>query len=1166
MMKKWSVAFVLSFLCLAISLPVLHSQTTTTGSVVGVVTDQNGAVVPNAAITLKDLGRGSSQDTTTNKDGFYRFDLVLPGNYSVTVVMAGFQSQTRQLSVVVSQVSGGDFSLKLARATAAIEITAQTPLLQTDTGNVTTSLNESQAQNIPNPGNDITYIAQIAPGATMNTGGGGYGNFSVNGLSPVSNLFTLNGMVDNDPFLNLNNSGATNQMLGQNEIQEVSVVANGYSAEYGGLSGANINYVTKGGTNDFHGRATWYWNGRALNANSWFNNATGTPRSFVNANQYGGEIGGPVVKNKLFFYFDAEGLYLLIPTSALAIVPSSQFESAVTANIASLGDTAQEAFYKTIFKLYNAAPGASHAVNNLPDDGCDGSEYFINQNIDTESEGESTGGFGAHDATLNPFGADVPCALSFRSTAGNKTHDNIQAGRVDWNITNNDRLFVRVQHELGLQATFTDPINAVFNAQSVQPEKQAQLQEVHTFGSGAVNQLVIASQWYSAIFNNASPSATLSAFPTTLQMASGQLSNLGGIDLNWPEGRNVTQFQASDDFSKEFGSHTLKFGYTYLRYWVTNADYGILENGWEIPITLDGLYSGSVDPSYPYGIGCPPSYGTPPGPAALCMPNFAEAYQTFPQFSEARFALYHTGGYIEDDWKPTRKLTLTLGFRLDHASNPICFTNCFVLASTEFPSLSASPDTAYNTLLNVGQRRLLPDLTAFEPQPRLGFAWQVMRNTVVRGGVGLFYDNYPGLALDGTSENGTNDPLFVVAFSEIAPASDSNSLLATAAAANATFQSMFKSGGTYDTMSAANPFFVGPSLTVSVNSPKVMQVQKWSLQVEHQFGTNTSFDLQYVGNHGIHILFQNPGINGCGFGTLPDCNETTKNSVNPNFGEVIYNQNGGVSSYNGLTASFTHRYGSGQVQVNYTYSHALDDVSNSGILPYASTGFGATNGSILNPEDPANPAKYNYASSDDDVRHTLNLNYVWELPIKRFITFGHGPDRLLKGWTVEGAMFLRSGFPLTATDLATSTGLNSSSSYYATVFGNHGTGGTSVNCASLHADEPNTDICFKASDFTTSSGTWGNVQRNSFRGPAYWDTDFALMKRVQIWERAELNFGVQFFNVFNHPNFDSPIMNTSDPKFGLTERTVSPPTTMYGSVLGADASPRLVQLKLQVAF
>jgi len=313
--------------------PCAKAQTTTTGSIAGKVTDPSGAVVPDAKVSLRDVDKGSAQETKANKDGVYRFDLLAPGNYSVSATSSGFQTTTRPVEVAVGQISTADFQLTVGSNTETVTVTGQQPLLQTESGDLSANITESQAANIPNPGNDLTYIAQLAPGSVMNTAGGGLGNFSSYGISAVSNLFTVNGMDDNDPFLNLNNSGATNLTLGQNEVKEVSVVTNGYSGQYTGLAGANVNYVTRGGTNEFHGRASWYWNGRWMNANSWFNNATGAPRSFVNANQYGGDIGGPIFKNKLFFYFNAEGLYLVIPTSAQAVIPSAAFAAATQANI-----------------------------------------------------------------------------------------------------------------------------------------------------------------------------------------------------------------------------------------------------------------------------------------------------------------------------------------------------------------------------------------------------------------------------------------------------------------------------------------------------------------------------------------------------------------------------------------------------------------------------------------------------------------------------------------------------------------------------------------------------------------------------------------------------------------------------------------------------------------
>ncbi len=1125
----------------------LPAQTETTGAVTGTVSDPSGAAVPGATITLQDIAKGVTLATSSGAEGAFRFDLLLPGDYAITVKATGFETLSQKVSVRVGQVASLDLRLTLGAQTQTITVEAGAPLIQVETANVSSTINEIQAQNIPNPGNDITYIAQLAPGSSMNTGMG-YGNFASYGISAVSNLFTINGMDDNDPFLNLNDSGATNLLLGQNEIEEVSIVTNGYSGEFGGLAGANINYITRSGTNDFHGRITWYWNGRALNANSFFNNITDTPRGFVNANQYGADFGGPLVKNKVFFYVNAEGLYLLIPTSVPVYVPSPQFETAVQDNIAATfpEDAAIQAYYAEMFKVYNGAPGINRATSQgLPDLGCDGSESAFNGVVEGYNFGSGVEG-------------GLPCSLTFRSTAGNATHENLQAGRFDWNVTNNDRFFVRIQRDVGIQATFTDPINPGFNANSYQPEWQGQANETHTFANGAVNQMIFSGSWYSAIFKLENLAAANALFPQTLLFLDGALTTLNGEGDDWPQGRNVTQFQFSDDFSKAFGAHTLKVGYKYRRNWISNHDYGLLTNGLVLPFNLASLF-------FSYGL----------------------AEQAFPTFSKAPFHVYNTGGYVEDDWKVNPNLTLTFAFRLDHASNPICATNCFVRAATEFPDLSASPNTPYDQLLHVNQSQLLPSLTTVEPQPRFGFAWQPhawgIKNTVLRGGVGIFYDNYPGVALDAISENGPNEPTFLVGAGTISSSSDPSSLLATAAGNNTAFRTGFANGSSFNQIVEADPSFSAPNMTVAQNNPKTMRVYKWSLGIEHQMGTNTSFTVQYVGNHSSNILFQNAGINGCnnvigapgfpegGFASLPACNLTSGAGVNPNFLTVTYDQSIGNANFNGLEASLTHRYGSGQFQINYLWSHDLDDVSDSGILPYNFVGPSYGQGSVLFPENPANPKLYNYGSSDYDARHQLNANYVWELPIKHYITRGHGPDRLLNGWDVNGAVFFRTGLPETPVDLETSGDL-SGAGYGATVFATQvAPGGVHDNCRTLYGNmQPNTSDCIDnipvGSHFTTSPGGFPTLLRNDFTSPSYWDTDFSLVKHTKITERVEFVFGAQFYNIFNHPNFAEPIMDASNPRFGTQTTTINPPTTLYGSFLGADASSRLIQLKTQIVF
>ena len=215
----------------------LGAQSVTSGDIVGLVTDPSGAVVSTASVTLKSRENGSTQAQSTNSRGVYRFSLLPPGRYTVSVAVAGFQETTATAVVTIGQAATVNLPLALSEATSTVEVTSDTPLLQTENADVSTSFTETQISQTPNPGNDLSYIAQTAPGVVQNTQGGN-GNFSAYGLPATSNLFTLNGQNENDPFLNLNNSGATNLLLGNNDVREATVVTNGYSGQYGTLAGA----------------------------------------------------------------------------------------------------------------------------------------------------------------------------------------------------------------------------------------------------------------------------------------------------------------------------------------------------------------------------------------------------------------------------------------------------------------------------------------------------------------------------------------------------------------------------------------------------------------------------------------------------------------------------------------------------------------------------------------------------------------------------------------------------------------------------------------------------------------------------------------------------------------------------------------------------------------
>ncbi len=261
-MRPNSTKLFVLIVIMALVLPgVLAAQSTTNGAISGTITDASGAVLPDITVNLKSTEKGFTNSTKTNGQGFYQFPLLEPGTYAITISATSFKTSTLTTTVSVGSTSIVNTKLEVGSAGTTVEVTSQAELLQTETAEVSTTFNAREIAEVPNPGNDLSFVAQTAAGSVMNTGMG-FGNFSSFGVSASSNLFTLNGMYDNDPFLNLNNSGATNLLLGNNEVQEATVVTNGYSGQYGGFAGANVNYITKSGSNRWHGNANYWWDGQ----------------------------------------------------------------------------------------------------------------------------------------------------------------------------------------------------------------------------------------------------------------------------------------------------------------------------------------------------------------------------------------------------------------------------------------------------------------------------------------------------------------------------------------------------------------------------------------------------------------------------------------------------------------------------------------------------------------------------------------------------------------------------------------------------------------------------------------------------------------------------------------------------------------------------------------
>lgn len=1129
-MKRQSLTAIFFGMLLVVftSLP-LTAQSSTSGAISGAVLDASGSAVPAATVTVTNTATGRAQTVTTNTQGSYTAPFLTPGAYTVKIAAKGFQPVVEQIVVAVGQTMNGGVKLQVASSEQAVTVSTAAPLLQTQDGNVSTTVSSLTIANVPNPGNDITSLAQVTPGAVMDTQGGS-GNVEMYGMPATSNLFVLDGQDVNDPFLNVNNSGATNLTLGSNELDQATIVTNGYTGENGRLAGSTVSYNTKSGSNQFHGNAVYNWDGRVMNANDFFNNATGVHRPFVNANQYAWSFGGPIVKNKTFFFVDQEGLNVVLPTTNSVNIPSPQFEQVTISHLQATNPAAVP-FYQHIFDLYNGAAGADKAT---PLAGSCSGFSPLGYTPDPNNNGTLTLPKPWTDASGNP----IPCALTFRSTAGNYTHEWLYTTRIDQMLGNNDELFFRFQTDHGDQATGTDPINPAFNANSIQPEYQGQLHETHSFANGATNEFVLSDQWYSSLFGPHDMAAALKTYPTTLIFSGGEFSNLGGYDYTYPQGRNVTQYQVSDNYAWIHGAHNLKLGFDLRRDLVNNEDFGIHSSG-DIVTNLDAFYNDS-----------------------LTADDAANGHfkQGFPTRVAQMMQTWNLGVYLQDGWTVSPNLKLTLSLRGDHNSNPACQNNCFAGLTDAFDRISHDPSIPYNQTITTGLRHALPGYQEWSVQPRLGFAWTPFgQTTVVRGGFGLFSDAFPASVADSLAQNAPLDNQFLITSGGLTPADGATSVFGKAAAANAALLSNFQNGGTWASIYGSDPT-MGPSFFFS--DPKVYTptYEEWNLQIQHSFGAATVVSANYVGNHGYHIPIVNGGLNAYGAVGLP------ASPVDPRFTTINQIQSAGVSNYNGLTLSLQHRFSSSfQVNTNYTWGHALDDVSNGGLNAFNYD----TASSIMNPQDPYHLKRYNYGNADYDVRHSFNMNYVWNVPFNNYL---HFLPAVTKGWTVSGTLFVRSGLPFTVIDSDATYALEGNN-YQGTVFANWTGAGVNCTSAAVTTDPASPHSCL-GSQFTPAataadgSIVFGNQRRNQFRGLGFFDTDMSLMKSTPLpkWENAHLVVGAQLFNLFNHPNFDQPVNDVASSQFGQILYPVSVPTSIMGNGLGGDAAARLIELTAKLNF
>jgi len=1151
-----------STLLLLSSLLLLPAETLaqgeTTSAIVGQVRDLTGAAVPGATVTIANRETGMKRSAKTGDSGRFDFPQLKPGTYSVHVEAAGFAPQQNQaVFSSLGQQQTVDFVLKVAQSNQTVEVTAEAPLINPTNANTSTNLNAPALENLPNPGGDLTYPLQFAAGALINTAGSGndfvggtngYGNVQFNGLPALSNGYIVDGLETNDPLTNLNSGLSTNLVLGLNSISEVTVNTLSYSVDQGRYGASQVNYVTKSGSNQWHGNLYELWNGSLLNAADYFTNATAgnhKPRSTVN--HFGGSLGGAIRHDKLFFFVDSEWVRIALPIVTATTVPTSAFQSYVLQQLPQGGTdsvtgtvyqpTPQSLpFYQKMFSLYANTNGIPLAVLGCP----------------FNSDGSA--------ATGTPPNGNG-CANRRSVSHSSDDSEQVQTVRIDYNFNQNNTAWYRFQSDTGLQAAYTDPINPLFNSLSPQPLYSFAAGYTHVFSQNVVNYFNPGYSWYESLFQPADFQKTLAAFPIVLQGsgANAPFTTVGGLDNTWVQGRRAARVFLNDNLAWSRGAHEFRFGTNTRIFRLNDYDFG---EG-TVPTAI---YTSL--PQYIYGVASTVS-------------------QTFPQSPNEPFNFLNLDLYAQDTWKLTPQLTWTFGLRDTLNSNPYSPHHEIARLSGAFNSINHDVNQPLDAAIHTGLTHIFSSTPLAILQPRTAIAWQLEPQTVLRAGFGIFSDILPGSVADVV---GVNPPyvstfqgglLGTVGGTAIAPGVPGSAVDA-AVAANQTFHSGFSLGQLSCASSQASPATCLPPVALTavpgstLHAPYFME---WSLGIEHQFGNSGSAHVQYVGTRAVNqaYLTQVNGYqtvcDGC-FAPFP-----YQQPTDARFGAVTQFSTGANSHYHGLQLTAMKRLSHGlQGQLNYTFSRCMDTVSNGGFLQFSA-------GAILSPL-PGDLAR-DYGPCDYDIRHNLNAQYVYQLPVKV-------SDRLLgyamNGWQVSGTAFWHSGIPFSVLSTPYSAGgqgiVQGSGPQFSSVvpgvplYDHHPISGVTqpgtlqwLNPDAFQSSvDPSTGACLGGD--SPQNCQFGNLRRNSLRGPDFVWSDFYLTKYFPLTEALKLRFDAQFFNVFNHPNFALPSMllagipgkPSTQTGFGALTYTTSPPTGLLGVGLGGDSTPRMIAFQVRLEF
>ncbi len=1153
--------FTVFFLLCSVLFTESLSAQTTFGNIVGTIADASGASVPGASVTLTNIRTDEKRSEASDNEGHYQFVNIIPGNYRIDIEKTGFKHLTRdQIEVQVQASVRVDASMQLGDVGQTVEVSAQTPLLQTETTSLGTVVDTRKVQEMPLNGRNVINLVTLVPGVvaqgqSMQNPSGqnifSFGNFQIGGGIAGQNATFLDGAP-----LNVAQGSLIALIPTQDAMQEFRVQTNSMGPEFGRFAGGVINLVSKSGSNQFHGSAYEFLRNKALNANTFFNNSTGKLRPSFTQNQYGTNIGGPLKKDKTFFFFSWEGFRLRQGYPFLTAVPTLQQRAGDFSNTRDKNGN--------LIVIYDPATTCGTGTNPA----CTGSALRtpFPGNIIPASRLDPTAKILANYwGQPNTPGQGPTNVNNFSANANAGGNNDEYNARVDHSLSDKQRLFTRYTYWTNLSLA-QDPYGTgayqdrgpetwgvhsavvgdtyMFSPTTVFDFRLAFLRFVYARTPGSLG-VDLTSFALPASLNN---QVSFRVIPTPVVQ--------GFSDVWTSQGPGSVIRQANDSYSfypvvtKIKGTHTMKFGGE-IRRQLTNYIQSNVGSGL---YNFDNLFT-SVNPSAPAGTGV--------GFASFMLGLGASGSIVTP--SPYAYRNYYAGIYASDTWQVSQKLTLNYGLRWE-------------LPFPEVERYDRFTVLLPNALSPIGAAAGLPNLKGAlglvnspdHPSryaaathlallaPRVGLAYRLTNKTVIRAGYGIFYVQNDGGG--GSQLTSVTQPWVPTVDNELTPA--------------ATLSNPYPTGLIQPPQRNSNyqTLLLGTSISAPVDGTENQHfgyLQQWNFTVGRELMDGMALEVAYAGSKGTHLV-GGPVLN-----QLPDqylslgSAVLTKQVPNPFYGLVPfgtlaqptvqygqllrpYPQYTGVtqsndgnrdSVYHSMQVKLEKRFHQGgSVLAAYTWAKNIGDIE---------TGMNWLEAGPLAGIQDNNNLRAERAVSGFDVPHRLIVSYSYDLPFGKGKTFlpdvGGFAGKLVSGWGVNGISTFQSGFPLT---LGNSTNLTYS-------FG----GGTRPNyvggCDPTVSGSSQSKLTqwFNTTCFVAPpAATFGNLGRTltavRTAGIANWD--FTLFKNTMLTERFQLSFRAEVFNIFNRVQFGPPGESLGTAQFGVVSSQVN--------------TPRLVQFSLRLNY